>query len=248
MPCTFHVMMRSVAVTFFVPPSTSPGTARQGTARSRRRRQTEQHGIPPRGVSGEIRDLRAERSHHCDTRRHAERRAEHEIAQTQLAGACHHVDDRERSNRHHPDHRNRNNPLVDDAALNPGRTTPEQPLQPDVAQHPSDRNRDSRTEQHAGRGTDEIPSTAPSAAAVAAIKISTGNTTSPPTTKAAIASSGANCDHAGCEITEETKPTSAKSRRDVNCQASARPASAAASPTTAKIVLAVHMRLATRSR
>ena len=75
----------------------------------------------------------------------------------------------------------------------------------------------------------------PSAAAVAAIKTSTGNTTSPPTTKAAIASSGANCDRAGCEITEETKPTSAKSRSDVYCQASARPASAATSPSTAKM-------------
>ena len=88
----------------------------------------------------------------------------------------------------------------------------------------------------------------PSAAAVAAIKTSTGNTTSPPTTKAAIASSGANCDRAGCEMTEETKLTSAKSRSDVYCQASARPASAAANPDTAKMVLAVHMRLAARSR
>ncbi len=56
------------------------------------------------------------------------------------------------------------------------------------------------------------PSHGPSAAAVAAIRTTTGKTTRPPTTKAAIASSGANSDR---EMTEDTRPISVKSLSEV---------------------------------
>ena len=69
--------------------------------------------------------------------------------------------DRERGDRHHPDHGDRNDALADDAALNPRRAAPEQPLQRALAQHAADRKQRERAEQHADAGAEEPHPTAP---------------------------------------------------------------------------------------